>query len=115
MLGIRPMNQLDLAAVPMWDLFTNTPDPSPYTAIPNQVPLDVLGPSPSASTGMARQWAAWSAQQDFHHPDRVHPAQLNRAIWYASTGWVRPYPGDTGILGPDEVPGRFRPAQDLDG
>jgi YVTN family beta-propeller protein len=38
-LGAQPMNQLDQAAVPMYDAFTNTPDLTPYTVLPNQVPL----------------------------------------------------------------------------
>jgi hypothetical protein len=38
-LGAKPMNQMDEAAVPMYDAFTNTPDDAPYTAVPNQTPL----------------------------------------------------------------------------
>jgi YVTN family beta-propeller protein len=38
-LGAQPMNQMDQAAVPMHDAFTNTPDDTPYTVQPNQIPL----------------------------------------------------------------------------
>jgi YVTN family beta-propeller protein len=38
-LGAKPMNQMDEAAVPMYDAFTNTPDDAPYNAVPNQTPL----------------------------------------------------------------------------
>ncbi|HEX6453626.1 MAG TPA: bifunctional YncE family protein/alkaline phosphatase family protein [Trebonia sp.] len=38
-LGAKPMNQMDEAALPMYDAFTNTPDETPYNAVPNQTPL----------------------------------------------------------------------------
>jgi YVTN family beta-propeller protein len=38
-LGAKPMNQMDEAAVPMYDAFTNTPDDTPYAAVLNQTPL----------------------------------------------------------------------------
>ncbi|HEY1706542.1 MAG TPA: bifunctional YncE family protein/alkaline phosphatase family protein [Trebonia sp.] len=38
-LGAKPMNQEDEAAVPMYDAFTNTPDDAPYNAVANQTPL----------------------------------------------------------------------------
>jgi hypothetical protein len=34
-LGLPPMNQMDLAASPMWNAFTDTPDLTPYTAVAN--------------------------------------------------------------------------------
>ena len=37
-LGIPPMNQLDLSAVPMADCFTGKPDFTPYKAVPNNIP-----------------------------------------------------------------------------
>lgn len=37
-LGMKPMNQFDASAVPMWDAFTDTPDPTPFTAVPNNIP-----------------------------------------------------------------------------
>jgi len=114
-LGIRPMNQLDLAAVPMREVFTSARDTAPFTAVPNNVPLDLLGPPAASLTGVAAQWAAWSAQQNFRQQDQVNPAQLNRAIWYSTSGWTTPYPGDSRVLAPNEVPGRNRPVQELDG
>ncbi|GAA4216421.1 bifunctional YncE family protein/alkaline phosphatase family protein [Actinocatenispora rupis] len=133
-LGIAPMNQMDRAAEPMTDAFTNRADPRAYTALPNQVPLD-LGLKPTSATAGAaavthpqpvvpaaeravyEKWVVWSDAQrtggSRPEEDMTNPAQLNRLSWYASTGWRRPYPGDTRILAPDEVPGRNRPAQDL--
>jgi len=43
-LGLRPMNQMDLAATPMRSLFTKTPNNTPYTAAPNEIPLDEMNP-----------------------------------------------------------------------
>jgi YVTN family beta-propeller protein len=54
MLGIAPMNQEDRAAEPMFNAFTNTPDLTPYTDVPNQIPLTQgLAPSPSATASPA--------------------------------------------------------------
>ncbi len=44
-LGLPPMNQLDLAATPMYDAFADTPDLTPYNAVANIVPLDELNPT----------------------------------------------------------------------
>jgi hypothetical protein len=38
-LGAQPLNQKLAAATPMYGAFTNTPDPTPFNAVPNQVPL----------------------------------------------------------------------------
>jgi YVTN family beta-propeller protein len=38
-LGAQPMNQMDRAAVPMSDAFTDKPDFTPYDVVPNTVPL----------------------------------------------------------------------------
>ncbi|MGW1074463.1 bifunctional YncE family protein/alkaline phosphatase family protein [Streptomyces sp. NPDC002537] len=128
-LGIQPMNQLDRAAEPMFDAFTGDPDRAPFTALPNQVPLDRglkkqgAGPPgelrvPHGMEGIARQWEQWSARQTTGGTapelDEVNPAQMNRVDWYEATGWRRPYPGDSRVLTPDEVPGKDKPARELD-
>ena len=124
-LGIAPMNQMDRAAVPMTDAFTDDPDPTPFTALPNQVPLDygvataaARSPAvPPAETATYRKWVAWSDEQlaagSARAQDGANPAQHNRLDWYAGTGWRRPYPGDGRILAPDEVPGRDVPSQEI--
>ncbi len=38
-----------------------------------------------------------------HIPDAQNPQLLNRAIWYSTKGWTRPYPGDKTVLTPQEV------------
>ena len=103
-LALPPMTQMDLAAEPMYAAFTNHPNNSPYTARPNQIPLDTMNTPAAQLAGPAKAWAQWSAKQDWRGPDRANPAQLNRAIWYAAHGFTQPYPGESRILTPGEVP-----------
>ena len=104
-LGLPPMNQMDLAVEPtsMADVFKPKPDLTPFTALPNQIPLDEMNPSPSALTGIQREWALASDAMDFSRPDVAGEGLLNRAIWYATKGFDVPYPGDRRVLRPIEV------------
>jgi len=106
-LGLPPMNQMDLAATPMWNAFTDTPDFSPYTAVENQIPLDEMNPPASALTGIQLAWAQASDGMGFGdlktQPDAQDENLLNRAIWYGTRGFDVPYPGDARILWPQEV------------
>src|SRR5207302_6785122 len=45
-LRLPPMNQLDATATPMSDCFMATADLMPFTAVPNNVPLDQMNPEP---------------------------------------------------------------------
>ncbi len=117
-LGISPMNQEDLAAEPMFDAFTDHPNFTPYSALPNRFPLDAGLTSPAAAAAAVpadmrsvyTQWTQWVKRQDFTQPDLVNPAQLNRLNWYETTDWRRPYQGDKAVLTPAEVPGGDLPA-----
>jgi hypothetical protein len=105
-LGLPPMNQEDMAAEPMYDAFTNKPDFTPYTYVPNQISLTATNPQPSQATNATgAAWAQWSAQQDFKTEDMVNMAQENRDIWYSTNNFTVPYPGDSKVLLPDQVPG----------
>src|SRR3954452_21849656 len=93
-LGAQPLNEKLAAATPMYRAFTNKPDYTPFTAVPNQVPLtegvvpppscgpDMLGligpqaqalaaaearklANPAAERVVAAQWAAWASKQRF--------------------------------------------------
>jgi YVTN family beta-propeller protein len=121
-LGLRPMNQMDRAAQPMYDAFTNKPDFRPYNYVSNKIPLTLgltatghkaaSATAPSAERSTSNLWAAWSAQQHFGGaqpaPDMANPAQLNRLDWYSAHNWSKPYPGDNKILTPSQVPGGNR-------
>ena len=132
-LGIKPMNQEDGTATPMYSAFTDYPDFRPYTALPNKVPLTLGVPGfstkmvstsisrsvsvPAAELAVEKLWVAWSAKQHFTGggalEDAANPAQLNRLTWYSTHGWTLPYPGDSRILAPNQVPGHDLPAQYL--
>jgi len=91
-LGLPPLNQFDASATPMHDCFTNVPDFTPYTAVPNRVPLDQMNP-PARKTGSAarRRDALVSMRLDFSQPDRVPDGVLNRILWRAMRGEA-PFP-----------------------
>jgi len=92
-LGMKPMNQFDASAVPMWDAFTDTPDFTPFVAVPNNVPLDQMNPAPQAiSDPILRQDALASARMNFRQVDRAPEDQLNRILWRAMRGTRDPYP-----------------------
>lgn len=116
-LGLPPMNQEDLAAEPMFDAFTNRPDFTPYTFLPNQIPLTTTNPQlAQAATPVQAAWAAWSAKQNFRTEDMVNMAMENRDIWYSTNNFTVPYPGDSAVLMPDQVPGGDTPPPaDTDG
>jgi YVTN family beta-propeller protein len=107
-LGLPAMNQMDMAAVPMRDAFTDKPDLAPFSLVDNQLghggPL-AANPPLSQLTGLAREWAQAATQQDFAHTDAANPAFLNRDVWYSVKGFATPYPGDSRVLHPWEVPG----------
>ncbi len=91
-LGIPPMNQFDWAAEPMSDCFTDTPDFTPYKAMPNIIPLDELNPPLESLKGDALHWAKMSMQQDLDDLDRIDEDTFNRIIWHAVKGYDVPYP-----------------------
>ena len=112
-LGLPPMNQMDLAAVPMSDAFSNTARPAPYNVRPSNIPLDTMTPPASSLTGAAKAWAQWAPKQDLKTEDMVNTAQLNRDIWYSGHNFAVPYPGDSRVLLPDEVPSANTPLSQL--
>jgi hypothetical protein len=92
-LGLPPMNQLDASALPMWDAFTDTPDFTPFTAVPSNVRLDEMNPEARAiSEPVARRDALASARMNFRQVDRAPEDALNRILWRAMKGPGEPYP-----------------------
>ncbi|MEN3539157.1 alkaline phosphatase family protein [Microbispora sp. ZYX-F-249] len=144
-LGIQPMNQKDSAATPMTAAFTDKPDYTPFTALPNrtsltlglsgstlpscgadtpapQNPAAAAAPSakvPADKQEIAKKWGAWKAHQAFNGPnaraDSGNPEQMNRFSWYEAHDYKKPYPGDGEIYAPDRVPGAYIPSSDNDG
>jgi YVTN family beta-propeller protein len=91
-LGIPPMNQLDLTAESMHECFSDTPDFRPYQAVPNIIPLDEINPELESLNGVRRYWAEKSMAQDLTDVDRIDEDTFNRIIWHAVKGYDRPYP-----------------------
>jgi len=91
-LGIPPLNQFDLAAEPMFDCFSGSPDFSPYTALPNIIPLGELNPELALLSGDALYWAEKSLDQDLDEYDRIDEDTFNRIIWHSVKGYDVPYP-----------------------
>jgi len=92
-LGLPPMNQMDATATPMFDCFTNTPDFTAYTALPNQVPLDKLNSRVAEITDpILRQDAQVSARLNFKQEDQCPEDLLNRILWRSVKGSQVPYP-----------------------
>jgi YVTN family beta-propeller protein len=140
-LGVHPMNQKDSAATPMRAAFTQAADYTPFTVLPSRTSL-TLGyatePScgwdtvpaqdaaaqpatvvPPAEQRIAAQWQQWQSQQRLTGPNAVpdfaNPAQLNHLTWYQMHGWKQPYPGESKIYAPDQVPGAYIPSSESGG
>ena len=92
-LGLPPMNQLDLAATPMRNCFQNTPDLSPYTCLPNNIPLDTMNPPLKNLKGKALSFARQSLALDLEKEDRADEDTFNRILWFATRGEA-PYPAE---------------------
>ena len=98
-LGIPPMNMMDASALPMFDCFNNTKDLSPFEALSNKVPLNVMNKELSQLKGNAKKFAKISMESQFDHIDSGNDDQLNRIIWYATMKDKR-YPAT--LTGPDD-------------
>lgn len=90
-LGIPPMNIQDAIAAPMTDCFTAEPDLTPYTAVPNNIPLNELNPPLSSLSGRALHYAKKSMLPEFDGVDSGNDNLLNRILWFSAKGNA-PYP-----------------------
>ena len=134
-LGVKPMNQQDGSAEPMYDAFTAHPNDAPYTVAANQIPLTLGAPGypatltsapsdltkaqtanfrpqgevPASMRHVYDAWMRWARRQPFNGPiaraDAESPALLDRFDWYSAHDWRVAYPGDGRIQTPSEVPG----------
>jgi hypothetical protein len=143
-LGVQPMNQKDTAANPMAAAFTQNPDFTPFTALPNRVSLTdgVKNGAPSCGLdtpaaqnpkaeavpaasvpadmkNVAAEWDQWKSKQRLTGPhavpDYAPPAQMNHLAWYERYNWKKPFPGEKKIYAPQDVPGALIPSAENDG
>jgi len=77
----------------MEDCFNSQPDLAPFTALPNQIPLDERNKPKAAMAPDERKLADAVDAMDFTRPDRLDEDQFNRLLWFAS-GNPAPYPAE---------------------
>jgi YVTN family beta-propeller protein len=92
LLGLPPMNKFDAAALPMRSVFISRPDFTPYTAMPNTVPLTDVVAGLHALGSVERRAAAASLRMNFSVPDAAPEEELNRILWHMVRGWHTRYP-----------------------
>ena len=121
---------------PNYTPFNAVPNQIPLTegiATPPACGLDTLGKTgaaaralnkeevrnasvPASERAVAAAWKTWLAGQHLTGngaiPDYANPEQMNRYTWYQAHGWKVPYPGDSKIYAPGQVPGGFIPSPD---
>jgi YVTN family beta-propeller protein len=90
-MGLPPMNQQDAMAPLMFECFTNTPDFTPYTALPNKI--DLVSGGIAQLSSKARYYAKKVRKMDFTKPDRIDEDTFNRYIWHSIKGNAR-YPSE---------------------
>jgi YVTN family beta-propeller protein len=71
---------------------------------------------PANEQATAAAWQTWIGQQHTTGngavPDYANPEQMNRYTWYQAHQWKVPYPGDSTIYAPSQVPGAYIPSMD---
>ena len=85
-LGLDALSQFDHYGRPLRDIWRDTPDTSPFTAITPSVPLGELNP---AQGGAARD----SRRLDLATADAADMDLFNRILWRAVKGEQAAYPG----------------------
>jgi len=115
-LGLPPMNQFDLVASPMTTAFVkHMPDDDnfrPWSHVPNQIPLDegvVASATPTKDSpqvaALRKAWLQKKAELfagKLTKPDSEDPEAVNHFNWYMTTGFTRPYPGESKVRPPSE-------------
>jgi YVTN family beta-propeller protein len=115
-LGLPPMNQFDLVASPMRTAFVQGEPPEenfkPWRHVQNQVPLDegvIAGAADKtvspAVQALRKAWLEKKAQiftGKLTKPDSEDPDTVNHLNWYLSTGFKRPYPGESTVRPPSD-------------
>jgi YVTN family beta-propeller protein len=92
LLGLPPMNQLDLSATPLRNCFQAEPDPTPYRCLENRIPLDQMNPPLPKLQGKALHWAKESLTLDLEEGDAADEDTLNRILWHSVRGVDARYP-----------------------
>jgi YVTN family beta-propeller protein len=94
LLKLGSLSQFDHYGEPLRDIWRETPDVSPYSALVPAVSLDERTPAKSVGT---RE----SSHFDFTAEDRIDDDRFNRVLWAAIKGADVPYPGSRAATAPD--------------
>jgi hypothetical protein len=72
----------------------DTPDFTPWQAVPNRQALDEMNPGPAAlRDGLLKEDALVSAQLPFDRLDACPEGVLNAILWRSAKGAATPFPG----------------------
>jgi DNA-binding beta-propeller fold protein YncE len=109
-LGLTPMNQYDLVASPMYEIFVNDPPKAnflPWSHVQNDVLLNNGTTAklklPSTDPKVLALQAGWLKKKaqifngKYHVPDSEDPDTVRHYNWYEATGFVVPFPGETTV------------------
>ncbi len=138
-LGLKPMNQFDLTASPMSEIFIDNPPAEnfkPWTHVANAIPLNLGVKQTPAQPIPVSKFSATSAPvenpavkvlrtgwmkkkaQVFagkqHIPDSEDPATVNHLNWYEATNFTMPYPGEKKVRPASDFKKAARSTKDLD-
>ncbi len=142
-LGLKPLNQFDLVASPMTEIFVNNPPEQnflPWMHVPNDVPLNLgvkqtpaqpIPPPAGVAEVKARAVqpdspavkvlrAGWMQKKvkvfagKQHIPDSEDADTVGHLNWYEATGFTRPYPGEKTVRPASDFKKRTAPKGDLD-
>jgi hypothetical protein len=84
-LGLGKLSKFDFYGRPLREVFTNTPDLTPYVALKSEQPLNELNPAKSPT-------AKASSELDLDRVDAADEDAFNRILWSLLKG-EQPYPG----------------------
>jgi YVTN family beta-propeller protein len=109
-LGLKPMNQNDLVASPMSEIFIDNPPAAnflPWNHVQNVLPLDQGTTAklklPTKDPKVLVLQAGWLKKKaeifagKYHIPDSEDPDTVRHYNWYEATGFVVPYPGEKSV------------------
>ena len=94
LLKLGSLSQFDHYGEPLRDVWRDTPDVRPYTALVPAASLDER--TPAGAIGSSA-----SARLDFSAEDRVNDDEFNRLLWVAIKGTRIPYPGARAATAPE--------------
>jgi len=141
-LGITPMNQNDLVASPLSEIFIDNPPVNnflPWAHVPNEVPLNygvTQTPTETAIPGAMASvspvfypnmtpaakalMAGWMKKKaeifagKYQKPDSEDPDTVNHMIWYEMTAYKVPFPGEKKVRPASDFNNRKAPAASAD-